>query len=616
MSKEKKQNKNTTVNQSKQVRIDNDYSAYYLIVLFIVAFIPTIVFMKPVPIHPEVMGHWVDDNHNVEFFSYYKSMLTIWMAVFALITGGLLYIQKRLDTSILTNKLVIIPVGIYGLLNLLSALFSDYPHTALWGFPDRYEGAIVIVAYLVIMLITALIIQTEKHLRALVYAIMASSTVISVIGVGQFFGYDFFRTTFGKKLMLPMEHYYMIDSLNFTFGKNTIYATLYNTNYVGSFGALLLPIAIMLVLYARTPKHKIIAWLYSCIIFATWIGSNSRAGLVGGLSASIILIILIRKLIIPNWKSIAGLLVSFALIFTVMNSVSDDRLTGKYESLGAQLDSADVETIENLYLQDIITDMENGTVTLVTQRNSVQLVLRDSSLAFLDASGETLPVTSDKDDDRLILTIAEPGYEDYRFEFDNNVIYTSIYRYKMMFGLTADGIFLLNNDGRVVEIEDIPKWGFEGRELMGSSRGYIWSRSIPLLADHILLGAGPDIYPIIYPQHDYLGKIQFLSGVEMIVDKPHNMYLQIALGSGLVSLATVLFLWAYYGLSSLWTLLPGRPETLSAHLGIGILVGVAGYLVAGIFNDSLVSLAPLFWMMLGMGLAANYMVKKNKEADM
>ena len=40
---------------------------------------------------------------------------------------------------------------------------------------------------------------------------------------------------------------------------------------------------------------------------------------------------------------------------------------------------------------------------------------------------------------------------------------------------------------------------------------------------------------------------------------------------------------------------------------------VVGYLGAGIFNDSVVSVAPIFWILLGCGIAVNYLIQKEKK---
>ena len=43
-------------------------------------------------------------------------------------------------------------------------------------------------------------------------------------------------------------------------------------------------------------------------------------------------------------------------------------------------------------------------------------------------------------------------------------------------------------------------------ERLGSGRGYIWSRSIPLIKQAGFMGLGADTYPEYFPQNDFKGK--------------------------------------------------------------------------------------------------------------
>jgi hypothetical protein len=44
---------------------------------------------------------------------------------------------------------------------------------------------------------------------------------------------------------------------------------------------------------------------------------------------------------------------------------------------------------------------------------------------------------------------------------------------------------------------------------------------------------------------------------------------------------------------------------MEKYLGGAAFIGVIGYLAAGFFNDSIVSVAPLFWILLGIGISIN-----------
>jgi xanthine/uracil permease len=39
---------------------------------------------------------------------------------------------------------------------------------------------------------------------------------------------------------------------------------------------------------------------------------------------------------------------------------------------------------------------------------------------------------------------------------------------------------------------------------------------------------------------------------------------------------------------------------------IGIFFGIVSYLIAGIFNDSIVAIAPIFWLFLGVSMSLQH----------
>jgi len=53
-------------------------------------------------------------------------------------------------------------------------------------------------------------------------------------------------------------------------------------------------------------------------------------------------------------------------------------------------------------------------------------------------------------------------------------------------------------------------------------------------------------------------------------------------------------------------------ESFTEQIGLAISMSVLAYLVAGCFNDSVVAVAPVFWGLLGTGIAVNRMIR---EAD-
>ncbi len=154
------------------------------------------------------------------------------------------------------------------------------------------------------------------------------------------------------------------------------------------------------------------------------------------------------------------------------------------------------------------------------------------------------------------------------------------------------------------EIPEYESIGFEGMERFLSNRGYIWSRSIPILKDTVFLGVGADNYAFYFPQDDFVGKMNVFGNYKIVVDKPHNMYLQLGINFGLVFL--LIFLgFIVYLITQIGRLVLKKHNYIegSEYLIVTFGAVAVGYLVAGVFNDSVVGVSQIFWTFLAMILA-------------
>lgn len=184
------------------------------------------------------------------------------------------------------------------------------------------------------------------------------------------------------------------------------------------------------------------------------------------------------------------------------------------------------------------------------------------------------------------------------------------------FALTDQGVLYRNGIGKLVDLDPIPYIGFKNNQGFGSGRGYIWSRSFPMVKDTILVGHGADTYCLFFPHKDYVGKYNsptFYTNPGIIVDKPHNMYLGSAIGTGLISTLILLLLWGLYAIDSFRLYIRLKFSSMSSYAGAGIFLGICGFLVSGIVDDSTVSVMPMFYGLLGTGIAINRIVKQNNK---
>ena len=248
---------------------------FLLPIFFILAFVPLIVYLKVIPLEGAALYYWLSE-FNWDFFSYYKAVFFLITTVVAVFIFFIFSQQFTIKKSA-----IYFPMAIYALLILFSAVFSEYKEISFFGFPDRYEGAFVLLAYLAIAFITVNIVQNQNHIRLLLNCLFISASIIGILGIFQFLGFDLLRSEVGKLLILPVNCRHLAEELIFVFEKNTIYATLYNPNYVGSYSAMLLPLSVVIYYYAQEKKHIFVYFVISCLMFATLVGSSSRAGVVG-----------------------------------------------------------------------------------------------------------------------------------------------------------------------------------------------------------------------------------------------------------------------------------------------------------------------------------------------
>ena len=141
-----------------------------------------------------------------------------------------------------------------------------------------------------------------------------------------------------------------------------------------------------------------------------------------------------------------------------------------------------------------------------------------------------------------------------------------------------------------------------------------------MMKETVLIGHGADTFAIHFPHNDYVGKYNsgtFTRNINIIVDKPHNMYMGAWIGTGGISVIAFLSLVGIYLFQSikLYGKSSFADNDFLTFVGSGITLGIFGFLVAGLVNDSSVSVMPMFYGLLGTGIAVNMMLshKMNKE---
>jgi O-antigen ligase len=144
--------------------------------------------------------------------------------------------------------------------------------------------------------------------------------------------------------------------------------------------------------------------------------------------------------------------------------------------------------------------------------------------------------------------------------------------------------------------------------LMASGRGYIWIRSLQMAGATIFLGRGPDTFALYFPNTDPY-KV-FYSQPEVFIDKPHNLYLQLWLNLGGLATLAFLVMVVFHGVRTFKVLKRVDLADERGILSMWLFLGWLAYLLAAVFYDSAVSVAPAFWIVFGLSMAVNEMLMK------
>ncbi|PTV99084.1 O-antigen ligase-like membrane protein [Halanaerobium saccharolyticum] len=544
---------------------------------------------------------WIG-TFNIDFYSYYKMIFFLTSSFFLLIL-----FLKYIDQNQLKPSRYYIPITIYSILAVISAFAAEYKEIVIKGFPDRYENIFVLLGYMLLVVVVINIVKDKKSFKLILKTLFISAFILAIHGILQFYNYDLLATEFGRKLITPDGLEFFVDRLSFI-GKKVIYSTMYNPNYVGSYGSMLVILVLGLYSSSQDKKKTFLLGIFSTLLFAFLIGSRSRAGLMGFIAGTAIILFMQRQFLKKHWVRILIIFTVFTLVFITMNARSLDSIFS---------DVLFPKTEKEKYLEDEIlppiteVSSEAGKLKLKTAEAEFEIMMNSEQIKVLNK--KPINVYNSKNEVKEVVFKGEQ-YLNHSFQInEQNNFLIWYYGGKSAKFNYQDGQILMagmhNNLYPLVEAESI---GFEGYERLGSSRAYIWSRTLPLLKDTIFIGHGPDTYAMYFPQEDVIGKLKFFSNPEIIVDKPHNLYLQIAVNTGIISLLALLYLWEDYIFSSFILYKNSDLSIWKNRLGIALMGAVTAYLTAGFFNDSVISVAPVFWILLGLGISINYLVKEDK----
>lgn len=209
----------------------------------------------------------------------------------------------------------------------------------------------------------------------------------------------------------------------------------------------------------------------------------------------------------------------------------------------------------------------------------------------------------------LLCTLTRSGWISFGIYFTlGNMFVLVKYRSKYLLRILAIAVVFasiytfidVSSKGRLTnrneELIHDTKTAVENKDIngeLGSARGYIWQIAIKSIKNKPILGTGPDTFKNNVDRYFEDDGQDYIEKYGATIDKAHNEYLQIAVTMGIPSL--ILYL------TFLMIVLKNNCKGIfKNNINFIITVTIISYLIQSFFNISVINVAPIFWILLGL----------------
>lgn len=607
-SKKKLNKKNNTKTNNQN---NKNYQFMLIPVSLLLALSPIILRFTEHSTGYNMLSSYNGYERYTDIFLFGKAYFVLIIAIIMLIMGIYVYIKSNNTKLLLARRNYLIIA--YTVLVLLSTFSAINRTAALSGEKDQVEPLYVLLSYVIIAVYVPIAVEYSKNLKPLLISLFCGSFIVSSIGILQATGIQPLDWGF-------IKHLYMSGSqiagteISLTNGIDGIASTLYNPNFVAPYVAMSLPVSLGVLCTKLKPLYKIAAGLLSAMLICILLASRSKAGILVIALLAIFVIIFCYKSIIQTkykWIFIAAILLIPAGSITSLALSNNNILASLSDSQSYNIKGID------------------------TLRDCVRISYKDSIYEFrFDPNDTYYPVLVTEDGESLTTPPASKA---------NN--YTPVFTTKYgdtiltpIMNNDCDGIFIL---GFNVEMDNktfcftnqaepdnyqifnqyhklhesyMTHGIFKNNLSFATYRGYSWSQFIPVMWKYTAIGAGPDNYPYaISEADDYAFRYNVDKYKNAFYARPHNMYIQMWVNTGLLSLIAFL---AYVGMYIVSCFRIYWERHLSSTLdimGVACFIAVLGFLGCSMSTDSMVVTTPMYWCVISIGIAIN---KKNRNYNL
>jgi O-Antigen ligase len=149
----------------------------------------------------------------------------------------------------------------------------------------------------------------------------------------------------------------------------------------------------------------------------------------------------------------------------------------------------------------------------------------------------------------------------------------------------------------------LPKSGVSA----GSGRIYIWDKTMDLVKNRPILGYGLDSLMYNFPHYNIDARAG-LKTETSITDKPHNLYVGILYGTGILGFISLIIILFMVGLDTVVNLF--KKNRLQYFV---LAFASLAYFIQAMFNDSLPGISGVIWILIGVLFSIMFTEKEVEE---
>lgn len=523
-----------------------------------------------------------------DYFNYIKASIIKVLALFIVLDFGASFFTETNNSKIDFKKINLKTIDkkyIFAILMVASVIIaffvSDYKKIASLGAYERFEGMWIHFSYIIIFIYALKVFKKLGAFDVVTYATLLSTFIVGGIGTLQFLNVDVFNSEFMKALTYKNYDIQITMPGSFT--------TMYNTNTSGAYALLMMFLLAVIFVITKKTYVKAIAVLDFVLVTITFLNSYSEASYIAFLAGLGVLLIVYLVVLLgeKNYKKF-GIITIFAVVVFIGTSI-------------VALSNVKVQGLVERFIGPVATftdwkQDENNFYFYNKDDDYLEFELLDNEYNIYEGDNLIFTESYDTSDIDVLTTLSTENFGDEvqvgitTSSLDNeNYINFNNYFY-IRYGETP-AIVDMNTLSEAVHYDSI---GFEGYGNLFTNRGYIWSYSIPLVFQHPF-GIGSDVFFKVFPNDNFVAEA-FYNQPDVTVDKPHDLYLDMAINNG------IMYLIGFIGIVVLsfkdkFKLILSYENVNKKAIAIYI-AGASTFLVNVLATDSLVILTLLFWLYL------------------